>query len=712
MFSFKPKALSRLPPYIINGITVSLGLGIVQALAARVAHFAPAFPGGSQFAIVGAICASLPHLPDRAGRAARRVLAGGVFGCVAEAVVLSLHGSRLGLGFAIPALVFCAMLMLSWGSRAGPIAFAGVLGAVFSLALPVAPDPLASAAWSLFGVLVYAAWSFGSTLLLEARYRTLAVAACLRESARLLRARASIVTAPSVDGEPGALEAGLVAEEALLSSLLQSARDLVFHAHDSAASRRVTAVLLRIMDLRDLALASRLDLEMLGTDDVARGTRQCLARGLVAVAEGLDAAEISLREGSAVAADDWAIDARRFADCALDGIAIADDDVRRPLLPVILNRLKHLADMVGRIHALLRAEDVVLSVPRDELRRFAQDEGWPRKVLLGNLSLESSVFRHALRSALAVGSVFWLAHAMPWASRPHWLVLSVAVVLRGTVYETLSRRNARVLGTAIGCVVAVALVRLVPDSVLAVVFLLAAGTAHAFVSARYLLTAIAATVMALLQIHFASPSITSSVVERLVDTSLGAGFAWAFSYVLPSWERRNLPRAVARALAALQDYAETALTPSDVIAESRLARQRAYDELDSLRSILPRIGAEPARVRPPVRELSAFIERAQILLAHLSSVRLIMVRRRDQLDKESLELALGEARAALRALLAVRVQAPISRPPQPSELDLPFEPPERQALPWLTRRLKIALYDAAKVGAEARVTLEKLGATA
>lgn len=712
MFSLTPKALSRVPAYIINGVLVSLGIGLVQVVAMRTAYFASSFPNGAQFAVVGAICASLPHLPDRAGRAARRVLAGGVFGCLAEAVVLSLHDTRLGLGLAIPLLVFCAMLMLSWGSRAGPIAFAGVLGAVFSLALPTAADPLASAAWSLFGALVYAAWCYVSTLFIEARYRTLAVAACLRESARLLRARASVVTAPTIGGEPGALEAGLVAEEALLSSLLQSARDLVFHAHDHRDTRRATAVLLRIMDLRDLALASRLDLEMLGSDDVARGTRERLARGLLAIADGLDAAEVGLREGSTNLSGAWAIEAKRLADSALDAIAVPEDDVRRPLLPIILNRLKHLADMVGRIHALLRLADVTLSVERAELRRFAQDEGWPLKVLRSNLSLGSSVFRHALRSALAVGCVFWLAHAMPWASRPHWLVLSVAVVLRGTVYETLSRRNARVLGTAIGCLVAVALVRLVPDPVLGVTFLVAAGMAHAFVSARYLLTAIAATVMALLQIHFASPSITSSVIERLVDTLFGAGFAWAFSYVLPSWERRNLPRAVARALTALQDYAETALTPSDVIAESRLARQRAYDELDSLRSILPRIGAEPARVRPPVRELSAFIERAQILLAHLSSVRLIMVRRREQLDRKSLDTALTEARAALRALLAVQVSAPLSRPPQPSELDLPFEPPERQALPWLTRRLKIALYDAAKVGAEARVTLQKLGAMA
>lgn len=707
-----PRVLSRLPPYIINGLTVTLGVGIVKAVASAIAALPVTFDAGPEFAVVGAICASLPHLPDRAGRAARRVLAGGVFGCVASLIVLSLGRSAWALGVAIPVLDFAAMLLLCWGSRGGPIAFSGVLGAVFALALPSPSDALASTAWALFGVLVYAAWTFASTLALERRYRTLVVAACLRESAQLLRARASVVSSPAREGEAPTLEAGLVAEEALLSSLLQSARDLVFHSHDGPETRRMTAVLLRIMDLRDLALASRLDLEMLGEDAVALASRHWLAKGLRAVAEGLTSAQIALRDGEFASDVDWVARAKQIAAEAPKNVPVQESDARSALLPIIFNRLNHLADMVARIHELLRMRDVTLSVAPAELRRFAQDEGWPLSVLRTNFTLDSPVFRQALRSSLAVGCVYWFAHAMPWASRPHWLVLTVAVVLRGTVYETLSRRNARVLGTAIGCVLAVALVRTVPDPVLRLTFLLAAGTAHAFVSARYLLTAIAATVMALLQIHFASPSLTSSVIERLVDTLLGAGFAWAFSYVLPSWERRNLPRAVGRALDALKDYAETALTPSHVIAESRLARQRAYDELDLLRSILPRISAEPARVRPPVRELSAFIDRAQILLAHLSSVRLIMVRRREQLDPDTAAAVLGDARQALRELLSVSASGGLTRLPQPSELDLPGEPPERHALPWLTRRLKIALYDAAKVGAEARVTLQKLGAAA
>src|SRR5207253_1432004 len=113
----------------------------------------------------------------------------------------------------------------------------------------------------------------------------------------------------------------------------------------------------------------------------------------------------------------------------------------------------------------------------------------------------SPVLRHALRMGLALGIAYALALAWPWRAHPHWLVLSVAVVLRGNLEQTLARRNARVLGTVLGCVLMLALARTESPALLEIVFLLSAGIAHAYVNVRYWITATAATVMALLQAH-------------------------------------------------------------------------------------------------------------------------------------------------------------------------------------------------------------------
>ena len=190
--------------------------------------------------------------------------------------------------------------------------------------------------------------------------------------------------------------------------------------------------------------------------------------------------------------------------------------------------------MIAAIHEQLRGARSEGPLSSAELGQLATNDDWPLAELTRSLSLQSPVFRHALRSAVALSSAHALSSALPWAAHPHWMVLSVAVVLRGTFAHTVSRRNERILGTAAGCLFALGLASFAPEAAIVPVFLLAVGAAHAFVNVRYTLTAMAATVTALLQtrtLAFVTPIV---LIERLADTVLGAGFAWAFSYVLPS----------------------------------------------------------------------------------------------------------------------------------------------------------------------------------
>ena len=122
---------------------------------------------------------------------------------------------------------------------------------------------------------------------------------------------------------------------------------------------------------------------------------------------------------------------------------------------------------------------------------------------------------------------------------PHWLVLSVAVVLRGNLAQTLARRNQRVGGTLLGCLLVVGLARLPVVPWQGLVFLLAVGTAHAFVVRRYWLAAAAATVMALLQAQLMHPAGGLTVAERVADTVLGALSAAAQRSAA---ERRRAPQ--------------------------------------------------------------------------------------------------------------------------------------------------------------------------
>jgi uncharacterized membrane protein YccC len=695
MLAAMPRLPAFPPAHLVNGFAVALGVAVVQLLIG-------AFAGAqaAQLAVAGAVCTSLADGVSTVRRNLQQVALAGVLAVLAALVVALLKPWPVGMGLGVAGLAFAATLVLAWGPRAGPVSFAAVLSLVFAMAAPESVPLHTLVLWPALGALAFTAWSAAAGVLLQPRYRTLALASAVQAMARLLRSRAAMLegVGPPAEGD-GRLRT-LIGDEAVLAERLQAARNLLFAAPDVPRSRRQSAMLLRVIELRDTLLASRLDLDLVGDDDAGRFLRERLAGGLRQVALALDEAEAALRGGGLPV--ERSLPLRELFDDA----PVPAGDARARLVPLLANRLQRLADEAMGVHALLLGAEEPLPLAAHELQLFVAPEGWPLAALRAQLRWESPVLRHALRTALALGCAYALGRLLPWASHPHWLVLSVAVVLRGNLEQTLARRNARVAGTMVGCLVVLALARVPALQPLA--FLVAVGVAHAFINVRYLVTAIAATVMALLQAHHLEPEAGFSIVERLADTLLGAGLAWAFSYVLPSWERRSLPRTVGRALKALREYAQQALQPGAAAGvPQRLARLQAYDALGTLAAALQRSVPEPGHVRLPLDELAQLLDHAHRLMAHLSVVRMMLVQRAEGLRSEEAASALQSADASLQAQLTL-ASAPAAEPPAPGLLSLPEEPPAEEPLPWLQRRLQVTVHDGYRVGRAARALLDQL----
>lgn len=694
----------RWPAYVVNGVTVALGVGLVQVVLGALTSVAFAHA-----ASMGAVLASLPHLTGRAVPTLRRTLAGGLLASLATFLVLVTASHPVLRGLVLAQVAFVALLGMAFGPRAGPMVFSVIIGIVLSLAHPATASAPFVALASVCGVGLYALWALLSAKWLEARYRVLAVSAALDAAGALLQTRARVLMTAHHEEGPEADQARFdqLSDEVQLAQALQSARDLVFPASAGRQVALLASVLSRLSELREIVLTSRLDLDLLGDDSGARFTRARLAVALRKLGGALTELGAAEREGreATVAAHDWPKELPDLQEAA----RLLEGAERARLLPVVALRLRYLSEEVDAIRGLLLGRGERSSLNPEELTQYvADDDTWPLSTLLEHLTLRSPVLRHALRSALALTTVYYLAYALPWATKPYWMLLSVAVVLRGTLDDTLSRRNARVLGTAVGCVAVAVMVPLAGDSLLKVAFAVAVGTAHAFVNVRYLLTAIAATVTALLQAHFSSPQLGLLVAERLLDTVVGALFAWGFSYVLPSWERRTLPAAVERLLEALRHYASCSLSLDAARSEQRLARQRAYDALAVVAAALRRSAAEPKRVRPPVRELVSALDHAQRLMAHLSSVRSLLTRRSSALPPVETKAALGRTREGLRQSLAPHATEDSATSRTLSIPDVPQVPAEQAPLPWLERRLEASLLDARLAGASARAALAAL----
>ncbi len=688
------RLLSLLPAYAINGFTVALGVGCLQILVTLLAgrHVALLVLGG-------AVCASLADGPNTVTRTGYHVSAAALLSVCATlgVVLLKLHPLALGLGVAL--IAFVAMMSMAWGARTAAVAFAPILSMIFAMAMPASGEPLIVVAWNACGGLAYLVWALATSALCQPRYRSLALGEALQSAAQLFCARADVLGSMRSevgDTSDGAPMRAWIGGEAKLADCLQSARNFLFTAADGPRSRRDTAILLRIIDLRDVLLASRLDLDLLGVDPTGQALRDKLAGALRQIGEQLYRAADALRNGSTPPSES---EPSFQFDTLFADVAIAPTDSRARLFPPLLERLKQLAEDVGRIHRLLSGQAPSLQITRAQLQLFVAAEGWPLRALRVQLRRDSPVLRHAVRTGLALSSTYFLAMALPWASHPYWLILSVAVVLRGSLEQTLARRNARVLGTMLGCLVVVGLSYVPSPLLLSAVFLTAVGIAHAYVTRRYWLTATAATVLALLQSYMVNPGGGFAIAERVADTLLGVLLAWSFSYVLPSWERRNLPGALARLMNDLHDYASQVLQPppGDAVA-LRLARRRAYDTLASLGDTLQRSSVEPKRVRLPAKQVASLLDHGERLMAHLSMVRLILSQLSATEDAAIASAVvakeLAEAHVALSACLDLQNSEPNTITDM-DELDLlPAQAPEHNLMPWLSRRLLLTVHEA------------------
>lgn len=685
--------LLRVPAHVLNGVGVSLGVTLIYLLGLGLGGGHAALSAAS-----GAVYASLADVPNPPPRSWRRVLTAALIGTAVSFVVAALRSHPLALGATIAVIGFGSALTLAWGVRAGPISFVGVMSFVFTMAAPPLPDLAAVArplAWTGAGGGLYVIWAWLVARLLAQRYRTLALAAVLAQTARLLSVRAQLLAGAAPAPAGAAPEKAWIELDSTLDETIQAARDHLFAAAGSDRAARQTAMLLLAIDLRDTLLRGQLDLDVLGEDDAGWRLRRAVAQQYEQIARSLDELASSVRGAAALPAP------HALAPPIFDAAAFAVEDRRTRLLPVLVSRMRHLAEDLARMQAAAAGAPRGESLTREQLQLFVSVEGWPLAALRPHLALGSPVLRHALRSSAALTAAYFVGLALPWASHPHWLVLSVAVVLRGTLEQTLLRRNLRVAGTVLGCLIVLALSHLATPWLSTAVYLGATGLAHAYAVARYFVTATAATVMALLQDHLANPAGGFAVAERLADTAIGALLAWAFSYVLPSWERHGLPRLLARLQRALDALAGAALIVPEAGTGDialRLARREVYESLRTLAAAGQRTRVEPRSVRVPPHAMADLLAHSHAFLGHLAAVRILLAHRRSDLDLDATALALAAARTRIAADLDPSRMVPMpAAEPEDLLAELPGAAPARDPMAWLERRLELACREARDV---------------
>ncbi|WP_409027647.1 FUSC family membrane protein [Janthinobacterium sp. SUN098] len=688
--------------YFYLGLRVAIGLVGLTLLTLEISDSATAMT-----VCIGALCTTLMDMPSPLRHKFNEMLAS-VLLCSAVTLLISLCGPVQWLLMTVLVVVsFLASMMVVYGKKSMPLQLAALFIMTMSMEHQMTwQQSFHHAGLFMLGGLIYLAYAMAIAWVLRHRIKQQVLAEALFELAAYIDIKADFY-----DTRFNLTEQfnKLVRHQSILADRQQASRDLILRSHKNSKDAIVVQVHVCMLDLYELILSTHTDYALLrqhlADSDVLKSLHDLAykaARDIEAVAYAVTRkrasyAQISYdREWAEIEAEIARLHAK--GDGAQEALAT---------LRAQRNKIRAILKMIAELH--LATQKVYADVPfwsGADMAPFLSQQKYELKTLLANLRLDSPVFRFALRVSMAISVGLLIGHWLPYAAHSYWIVLTIVIILRPTFSMTRQRRADRIIGTIIGCIITAIVIRFVHSNIvlMAILFLSIVAT-PTFIYLRYRYTAIAVSLMILLQMHLVAPSNPNLVSERLIDTLIGAAVATVFSFVLANWEYQSLPRLVRQVLNVNLSYmqASFALLQGKCFDDFayRIERKRLMDSLAALSSALVRMLDEPASKQRAVEDINLFIVQNYLLVAHVAALRSILGRHASQLPVTPVNALLGHSHTQVcltlsRALEQLDDKAAISAP-----LAAPAAPPVSDVAwsgwPLVQRRIRLLQADADKI---------------
>ncbi len=677
--------------HVETGVSVSLCLAAVVLAAVALGGVEKAV-----FVAIGAMCVSIVDQPAALPRKARAFAAA----LLASSLISVLAGLASDRPLAMAGVVTLTSLVFAFATAFGRpalmLAITGVLALIIGMAIPAGGAAAAFSRTGLFlaGGGAYAVLAMLGSWGLDDRNRRMFLNEALLAFAAYMRARADLYDRGT--DRPRAL-ADVIERHGVLMERLQAARDTIFTGRPTARRRQWIAGLLALLDLYEAVLSSDADWEALREvpDSEAMRLIASLSR---AVADDIDAIALALISAGGVSPACDHPDLLAALDAALARLAQAGrEDAIAGLYPTRV-KLARAMQRTRRVAEVLSAPDgAAPPLPAVALAAFVQPPVQWIATLRPHMTLTSPVTRYAIRLTLAMLAGYAVTVAFPNYVHGGWILLTVALIMRASYAITRQRRDDRLLGTLAGCAVAAVLIPVLPPAAVVAIIIVGVGLAHAYAVVNYRITSFAASLMALLLLHFLEPQ-TFYVADRLIDTAIGAVLSMAFARVLPSWEWNDVPRLVSALVATDRAFAEQALTANPDDQPYRLARKRALDSFTALATIARRLSSEPHHDARHFVGLNELLAANYLFASDLASVQGMLRTRADTLDVAAAATLLDETRARVLASLTATGVAP---PPETLRRRGWFELHDVEPLTLLRRRLLHIEHGAQRLAAEA-----------
>ncbi|MET0322586.1 MAG: FUSC family membrane protein [Duganella sp.] len=685
--------------YFYLGLRFAAGLVGITAISLQFTNMATAMT-----ICIGALCTALMDMPSPL-RHKFNEMSASVILCSAVTLLISLCAPLHWLLMTMLVLIsFMACMMVVYGKKSMPLQLATLFIMTMSMehSMTVAQSFIHTA-WFTLGAVAYLAYAMAISWVLRHRIKQQVLAEALFELARYIDIKADFY-----DNRFNLNEQfnKLIRQQSVLADRQQASRDLILRAHLNTKDAIVVQVHVCMLDLYELILSTHTDYAQLRlhlADSPVMKTLHDLAYKCARDIESVAYDVTRKKESYPEITYGPELDAIEAELAALQTRIDAGKPQHEALavLRAQRNKIRAIIKMIGELHqASQKAYSTTPFWVDADMGPFLSQQKYEFRMILSHLRLDSPIFRFSLRVAMAISVGLAVAALLPYAAHSYWIVLTIVIILKPSFSMTKQRRTDRIIGTIIGCVIAAVVIHYVNHmSVILGMLILATVATPTFIYLRYRYAAIAVSIMILLQMHLMTPGNDDLIMERLVDTFIGAAVATAFSFVLANWEYQSVPRLVREVLAVNLRYMQASFDllqgkGKDDFAY-RIERKRLMDSLAALSSALVRMLDEPSSKRRAVEDINLFIVQNYLLVAHVAALRAILRRHVAELPTEPVNAMLGISHDQVVGIFAhaldpqiPHISVPVNETPQPVAWS---------GWPLVQRRIRLLQADAVKI---------------
>lgn len=284
------------------------------------------------------------------------------------------------------------------------------------------------------------------------------------------------------------------------------------------------------------------------------------------------------------------------------------------------DKLKRIKWLLGNVNTT-----EIDSIDEKTAKRFAPLQDYDPVLLIRNFSFKSTIFRHSIRLAVTVMIGFSLGLIFPFQN-PHWILLTVIVIMRPSYGLTKNRAKDRFIGTIIGAVIASVTVLLIQNPyIYGVLGVLSLVFALSLLQKNHKTSSIFITLSVVFIYAIVQSEVLTVIKFRIIDTIVGAGLSYAaMRWLWPTWEFIGIKDSIGKSVKANKDFlykiTESYQRKGKIPTSYNVARKQAFWETSNLSTAFQRMSQEPKRKQREKDKIYELVVMNHSFLASLASL--------------------------------------------------------------------------------------------